>query len=85
MLNLDAQQTVGPPKPKKRHGIWFKPWNMERDDKRAYTTIMVDLYNTDMASYIRMTPELFEMLKERLAPRLTKRTSNWREPLRVGL
>ena len=31
------------------------------------------------------TPEFFEMLKERLAPRLTKQTTNWRGPLSVGL
>ena len=34
---------------------------------------------------MRMTPDFFEMLKERLAPRLTKQTTNWREPLSVGL
>ena len=49
---------------------------------------MADVYNTDMYSfmnYIRMTPEFFEVLKERLTTRLTKRRTNWREPLSVGL
>ena len=32
-----------------------------------------------------MTPEFFEMLRERLAPRLTKQKTNWREPWSVGL
>ena len=88
MLNLDAQPPAPPLKPKRRHRMWVKPWIMERDDKGAYTTIMADLYNTGMPSfrnYIRMTPEFFEMLKERLAPRLTERRTNWREPLSVGL
>ena len=34
---------------------------------------------------MRMTPEFFEMLKERLAASLTKQPTNWREPLSVGL
>ena len=34
---------------------------------------------------MHMTPKFFEMLKERLVPRLTKQTTNWREPLSVGL
>ena len=32
-----------------------------------------------------MIPEFFEMLRERLAPRVTKQTTNWKEPLNVGL
>ena len=47
----------------------------------AYTTIMQELYETDIPgfrNFIRMTPDFFEMLKERLAPRLAKQTTNWR-------
>ena len=61
---------------------------MQREDKGAYTNIMADLYQTDQPgfrNYLRMTPEFFEMLKERLEPRLTKRKTNWREPLSVGM
>ena len=35
----------------------------------AYTTFMAELYDTDIPgfrNFIRMTPEFFEMLKERL-------------------
>ena len=49
---------------------------------------MTNLYNTDMPSFrnfIRVTPEFLEMLKERLAARFTKRRTNWRKPLTVGL
>ena len=82
MFNLDAQPPAPLPKPQ-RHRMWVK-----RDDKGAYTTIIADLYNADMPSfrnYISMTPEFFERLKEGFAPRLTKRRTNWREPLSVGL
>ena len=45
----------------------------------AYTDIVADLYTRDLPcfkNYIRMILEFFEMLKERLAPKLTKRRSN---------
>ena len=81
LLNLDVRPPAKPPKPKRRHRMWAKPWILERD-KAVYTTFMADLYNTDMPgfrNYIRMTPN--RMLKERLAPRLRKRRTNWREKL----
>ena len=68
--------------------MWVRPWIQQRDDRGAYTTIMQELFETDIPgfrNFIRMTPEFFEMLTERLAPRLTKQTTNWREPLSVGL
>ena len=86
MLNLE--QPPPPAKPKRKHRMWVKPWIMQRADKGAYTNIMADLYETDQPgfkNYLRMTPEFFEMLKERLVPRLTKRKTNWREPLSVGM
>ena len=71
--------------------MWVRPWIQQRDDRGqggTYTTIMQELYETDILgfrNFIRMTPEFFEMLKERLAPRLTKQKTNWREPLSVGV
>ena len=38
-------------KPNRRHTMLAKPWILERDDKGAYTTIMTDLYNTDMPGF----------------------------------
>lgn len=93
LLNLQAQAPAPAPAPpapraRRRHTVWVKPWIQQRDDRGAYTTLMAELYNTDMPSFrnfIRMTPEFFEMLQERLGPRLSKQTTNWREPLSVGL
>ena len=54
----------------------------------AYTNIMQELYQTHIPgfrNFIRMIPEFFEMLRERLASRLTKQKTNWRKPLSVGL
>ena len=72
LLNLEEPP---PPQPKRKHRMWVKPWIMHRDDKGAYTNIMADLYETDQPgfkNYLRMTPDFFEMLKERLVPRLTR-------------
>ena len=60
MLSLDAQPPAPPPNPKRRHMMWVKAWILERDDKEAYTTIMADIYKTDMPIfriYIGMTPK----------------------------
>ena len=70
--------------------MWVKPWIQQRDDRGAYTTIKAELYETEtdipgFRKFIRMTRELFEMLKERLAPRLSKQKTDWRVPLSVGL
>ena len=49
---------------------------------------MAELYDTDIPgfrNFMRTTPDFFEMLKERLAPRLIKQTTNWNEPQSVGL
>ena len=92
LLNLGGQAPAPPappaPRPRRRHTVLVKSWIQQRDDRGAYTTIMQQLYETDIPgfrNFIRMTPEFFEMLKERLAPRLTKQKTNWREPLSVGL
>ena len=61
-----------------------KPWIQQREVRGAYTKfIMQELYETDIPGFrniMRMTPDFFEMLKERLAQRLTKQITNWREP-----
>ena len=49
---------------------------------------MQELYETDIPgfrNFMRMPPDFFEMLRERLAPRLTKQKTNWREPLSMDL
>ena len=82
LLNLGGHAPAPPqpaPRLRKRHTVWVRPWIQQRDDRGAYTTIMQELYETDIPSFrnfIRMTPEFFEMLKERLAPRLAKQKTN---------
>ena len=83
LLNL-VRPPPPPPKPKRIHGMWVKPWILERDGKRAYNTLMAGLYSTDMPSfrnYTRMNTEFFKIPKERL----TKRRTNCKESLSVGL
>ena len=84
LLHLGGQApTPLAPKPKRRHTCWVKPWIQQREDRGAYTNIMQELYETDIPgfrNFIHMTPELFEMLKEKLAPRLTKQKTTGESP-----
>ena len=50
----------------------------------AYHNIMADLYATDIpgfTNYMRMTPEIFEMIKTRLEPHLARQATNYIWPL----
>ena len=59
-----------------------------RTSSKVTSGELAELYDTDIPgfrNFICMTLELFEMLKEKLTPRLYKKNINWREPLSVGL
>ena len=48
---------------------------------------MADLRNEDMGTYVnflRMEPDMFRELLERVAPRITKMTTNYRKPIPPG-
>ena len=50
--------------------------------------LMVELRNEDHRSFqnfMRMPPAMFNEIVERLTPRITKQTTNWRTPLEPGL
>ena len=50
--------------------------------------LMVELRNEDHRSFqnfMRMPPAMFDEIVERLTPRITKQTTNWRTPLELGL
>ena len=86
------QQPPAPPpppiqRPRRRHNMWVRPWLLQREERGAYHNIMADLYATDIprfTNYMRMTPELFEMIKTRLEPHLARQATNYRAPISVG-
>ena len=89
-----APPTAPPPpppparqRPRRRHNMWVRPWQLQREERGAYHNIMAELHATDIpgfTNYMRMTPEFFEMIKTRLEPRLARQATNYRAPINVG-
>ena len=74
-------------RPRRRHNMWVRQWLLQREERGAYHNIMADLYATDIpgsTNYMRMTPELFEIIKTRLEPHLARQATNYRAPISVG-
>uniref|UniRef100_A0A3B1JEE5 DDE Tnp4 domain-containing protein n=1 Tax=Astyanax mexicanus TaxID=7994 RepID=A0A3B1JEE5_ASTMX len=68
--------------------VWVRPWIVRRVEFGLYDRLMVELRNEDdkaFTNFMRMPPAMFDEIVGRLTPRLTRRTTNWREPLSPGL
>ena len=68
--------------------IWVREWISRRPQLGLYDRLMVELRNEDPSAFknfMRMPPEMYDELVQRLTPALTKETTNWRPPLDPGL
>ena len=68
--------------------VWTRNWITRRPQQGLYDRLMVELRNEDPRSFqnfMRMPPDMFDELVQRLTPRITKKTTNWRSPLEPGL
>ena len=75
---------------RKQRTKWAEDWRtqLERQMFGPYHHLMVKLRATDQRAFknfMRMPPEMFDELLDRVGPRLTKRTTNWRTPIEPGL
>ena len=71
-----------------RREVWVKPWIGRRCEFGLYDQLMVELRNEDHRSFknfLRMPPEMFDELLERVGPAITKQHTRYREPLEPGL
>ena len=86
-----VQQPIADHRRRRRQRRWWtRPWLTEerRLQFGQYSTILAELREGDTSSfknYMRMTPEMFDELLQRLAPRLQKPDTNWRKALDPGL
>ena len=67
---------------------WCRPWINRREQLGQYHTLMRELRREDPSEFInflRMPPEMYDFLLERLRPRITKQTTWYRQPLEPGL
>ena len=70
--------------------FWVRTWLTEDERVSAgqYHNLMVKLRNDDVQSftnYLRMPPDMFQFLLNRLTPRLQKKDTKFRRPLEPGL
>ena len=68
--------------------MWVRPWIGRRVEIGLYDRLMVELRNEDPRSFhnfMRMPPAMFDEILQRLTPRITKMTTNLRDPLEPGL
>ena len=73
-------------RPRRKQNMWVRPWLLQREERAAYHSIMAELYATDIpgfTNFMRMTPEIFEMIKTRLEPHLARQATNYRAPITI--
>ena len=72
----------------RRRSVWVRPWIGRRLELGIYDRLMVELRNEDPSSFqnfMRMSPAMFDELVNRLTPRLTRPSTNYRANLQPGL
>uniref|UniRef100_A0A671R801 DDE Tnp4 domain-containing protein n=1 Tax=Sinocyclocheilus anshuiensis TaxID=1608454 RepID=A0A671R801_9TELE len=70
-------------KRKTRRTKWVHELLLNREEQGDYHHLVQELYNDPLRfkTYFRLTPELFELLHEKVATRITKTETNMRKPI----
>ena len=77
-----------PPRRIRRRSTWARDWLSRRPLHGQYDQLLTELHRNDLPGYknfLRITPELFHEIVERVTPILEKQRTPMREPLDVGL
>ena len=93
VLNLNIAEHIEGPRPqrrrpRRRRQCWTKSWILMRKEFRLYDQLMVELRREDPSSFtnfMRMLPEMFDEILERVRGRSTKQHTFYRGPLEPGL
>ena len=73
---------------RERKSVWVRDWLLKRKKYGMYEKLMKHLMDGDVRSFknfVRMDPEMFQQMVADLTPRLQRKSTNFREPLSVGL
>jgi hypothetical protein len=87
---IRLQQAVDRRRERRRRDrvVWVRQWIMRRPEHGLYDKLMVELRNEDPRAFqhfMRMSPDMFDEVVQRLTPRLTKADTNYRASLEPGL
>jgi len=73
---------------RRQRTLWSREWLLRRHDFGEYDKLLEELHSEDpegYKNYLRVTPDLFHEMVERLTPYLKKKKTFMRDPLEVGL
>ena len=68
--------------------MWVREWLARRHEFGHYDQLLTELHKEDPRGYrncLRITPDLFQEMVEKLTPHIKKETTFMQEPLAVGL
>ena len=82
------QEKATPPRRRTERNVWVREWLTRRHEFGPYDSLLTEMHEKDERGYknfLRITPDLFQEMVEKLTPRLQKQCTFMREPLQVGL
>ena len=90
LLILDQLTRPNPPEVRRRavRRVWTREWLLRRELYGDFENLLAELHREDaqgFKSFIRITPELFQEMVEKITPIVKKETTKLRKPLPVGL
>ena len=85
---VGEQEKATPPRRKTQRKVWVREWLTRRHKFGQYDCLLTKMHKEDERGYknfLRITPDLFQEMVEKLTPRLQKQCTFMREPLQVDL
>ena len=68
--------------------IWCRDWLLRREDLGAFTTLLTELREEDMKSFLnflRMSPGIYKSLLQKVTPLIQKENTSCRKAISPGL
>ena len=87
-LHVQRRQQIGGRPGLRRRGVWIRGWIRRRQQLGVYHQLMVELRQEDptaFKNFMRMPPEMYNEIFNRVEDRLTKQHTRLRSPLEPGL
>lgn len=88
LQEAEDEEKATPPRRRTPRKVWVREWLARRQEFGQYDRLLTELHKEDQRgykNYLRITPDLFQEMVEKLTPRLQKQSTFMREPLQVGL
>ena len=86
LREAEDEERAKPPRRTPRR-VWVREWLARRQEFGQYDGLLTELHKDHRGykNYLRITPDLFQEMVEKVTPHLQKQSTFMREPLPVGL